>query len=142
MSKTRPKPTAKQRTATAAFVGSLKQFEWDMHCRVMMSGRLPREWREIWEARASAASKTHVSFRVDDDVLRFFKSMGPGYGPRMNNVLRTFMLARLGGLIEEADLPEEYRERWMGRPRPSLAQITVEHYGTMGMDPDEETDLF
>jgi uncharacterized protein (DUF4415 family) len=35
--------------------------------------------------------KTPISFRVDPDVLAFFKSEGAGYQSRMNAVLRAYM---------------------------------------------------
>ena len=37
--------------------------------------------------------KHHINLRVDADVLRFFKSQGPGYQTRMNAVLRSYMRA-------------------------------------------------
>ncbi|MEM8848396.1 MAG: BrnA antitoxin family protein [Pseudomonadota bacterium] len=100
-------------------IRAMRAFEWDMHSAITRAGRLPTAWREIWEARS--AKKERVNIRVDTDVLRFFKSMGDGYGPRMNAVLRSFMQARLAGLIEGEDLAEIYRERWMGVARPSPA---------------------
>jgi uncharacterized protein (DUF4415 family) len=44
------------------------------------------------EARwAVRAKKTPISFRVDGDVLEFFKGEGPGYQSRMNAVLRAYV---------------------------------------------------
>jgi uncharacterized protein (DUF4415 family) len=40
--------------------------------------------------------KSHINLRIDQDVLRFFKSQGPGYQTRMNAVLRSYMLAHQG----------------------------------------------
>ena len=40
-------------------------------------------------------SKKALSLRVDQDVLDFFKSQGPGYQTRINAVLRAYMEARL-----------------------------------------------
>ncbi|MEM8824353.1 MAG: BrnA antitoxin family protein [Pseudomonadota bacterium] len=100
-------------------IRAMRAFEWDMHSAITRAGRLPAEWREIWEARS--AKKERVTLRVDADVVRFFKSMGDGYGPRMNAVLRSFMQARLAGLIDGEDLAETYRARWMGTARPSPA---------------------
>ncbi|MEM7641036.1 MAG: BrnA antitoxin family protein [Pseudomonadota bacterium] len=100
-------------------IRAMHAFEWDMHSTITRAGRLPSEWREIWETRS--AKKERVTLRVDADVVRFFKSMGDGYGPRMNAVLRSFMQARLAGLIEGEDLAASYREDWMGAPRPSPA---------------------
>lgn len=37
--------------------------------------------------------KTSVHFRMDTDVLNWFKSQGRGHFPRMNAVLRSFMEA-------------------------------------------------
>jgi uncharacterized protein (DUF4415 family) len=34
--------------------------------------------------------KTSIALRVDNDVLEWFKSQGPGYQTRMNAVLRAF----------------------------------------------------
>lgn len=35
--------------------------------------------------------KAAISLRIDEDVLKFFKSQGRGYQTRMNNVLRAYM---------------------------------------------------
>ena len=37
--------------------------------------------------------KAHLTLRVDQDVLAFFKGDGAGYQTRINAVLRTYMLA-------------------------------------------------
>lgn len=36
-------------------------------------------------------AKTPISIRLDDDVLSFFKTAGPGYQKRINAVLRSYM---------------------------------------------------
>ena len=35
--------------------------------------------------------KVPISFRIDADVLEFFRERGPGYQSRINAVLRSFM---------------------------------------------------
>lgn len=40
--------------------------------------------------------KQPISFRVDPDVLDFFKEQGPRYQTRMNAVLRAYMTAHTG----------------------------------------------
>ena len=37
--------------------------------------------------------KTHFGFRVDNDVLEWFKSSGKGYQTRMNAILRSYFEA-------------------------------------------------
>ena len=39
--------------------------------------------------------KVPISFRVDPDVLEFFKAEGAGYQSRMNAVLRSYMRSRM-----------------------------------------------
>jgi uncharacterized protein (DUF4415 family) len=36
-------------------------------------------------------TKRAISLRVDEDVLRWFRALGPRYQTRMNAVLRTYM---------------------------------------------------
>ena len=38
--------------------------------------------------------KEQISIRIDEDVLKFFRSMGKGYQTKINAVLRAFMEAR------------------------------------------------
>ena len=43
------------------------------------------------ESRWNRARKRKISFRVDVEVLDWFKSKGPGYQTRMNRILRWVM---------------------------------------------------
>jgi uncharacterized protein (DUF4415 family) len=38
-------------------------------------------------------AKTHLSVRLDEDILDWFKRQGPGYQTRMNAVLRSYVQA-------------------------------------------------
>jgi uncharacterized protein (DUF4415 family) len=40
--------------------------------------------------------KRPISIRLDEDVIGFFKAMGPGYQTRINAVLRHFMAKSSG----------------------------------------------
>lgn len=42
-------------------------------------------------------AKEAISLRVDEDVLRWFRSLGPRYQTRMNAVLRSYMNQVGGG---------------------------------------------
>jgi uncharacterized protein (DUF4415 family) len=39
-------------------------------------------------------TKRAISLRVDEDVLQWFRALGPRYQTRMNAVLRTYMTRR------------------------------------------------
>lgn len=87
---------------------AMRRLEWDLHHRIEETGRIPAEWHEI--AREEVRPGTErVAMRLDRDVMRFFRSMGPGYGPRINRVLRSYMHARLAGVIRGAETAPQFR---------------------------------
>jgi uncharacterized protein (DUF4415 family) len=75
----------------------------EVHARLnadFKSISIPEEWHEIWRERDRRDEKqVRVTLRLDAEVVRFFRSMGKGYQPRMNRVLRAFMHDRLAGLV-------------------------------------------
>lgn len=56
-------------------------------------GPLPEGWEKTI-VLGMPEPKQGVHIRLDADVLRWFKSQGPGYQTRINAVLRAFMAAR------------------------------------------------
>lgn len=60
---------------------------------------IPRGWRLTDIEAAVAPGKTRVTLRLDDDVLRWFRKMGPGYQTRINTVLRAYWQAKADGAI-------------------------------------------
>ncbi|SEV96182.1 BrnA antitoxin of type II toxin-antitoxin system [Cognatiyoonia koreensis] len=60
---------------------------------------LPAEWREI--STTPIPEKTRLTLRIDTDVAKFFRKLGPGYQATVNNVLRSFMLAKLTDILGE-----------------------------------------
>ena len=46
----------------------------------------------FWDgAKLRTPGKTHISMRIDTDVLDWYRQQGGGYLTRMNSVLRSFM---------------------------------------------------
>ena len=46
---------------------------------------------DFWDDAVLVSPKEPISLRVDQDVLAWFRSAGPGYQTRMNAVLRSYM---------------------------------------------------
>ncbi|WP_425466246.1 BrnA antitoxin family protein [Ostreiculturibacter nitratireducens] len=66
---------------------------------------------------------------MDADVVAFFRAMGRGHLTRMNAVLRTFMLARLAGLVtgpEEVRYEPSHEEEMMKLRREILDHAIAE----------------
>ena len=94
--------------------GNLRGLESDLRWGLKDSDRIPAAWADI-AAEPDCPCKEKLTLRVDEDVLRFFRATGQGYLTRMNKVLRTYMLARLAGVVQGAEgavpqptLEEEY----------------------------------
>lgn len=102
--------TARQRAQMSYMMDVMRRLEWDLHNTIELTGRIPAEWHEIASA-TPRAEKVKVNLRLEADVVRFFKSMGPDYGPRINDVLKSYMHARLAGVIRGAETTDHYRKR-------------------------------
>jgi uncharacterized protein (DUF4415 family) len=54
------------------------------------------DWRGAVRGRFYRPIKKSISIRLDADVIAWFQSMGGKYQSRINEVLRHYMLERLG----------------------------------------------
>lgn len=61
---------------------------------------LPEDWRGI--STEPVPHKTRLTIRIDQDVAKFFRKLGPGYQATLNRVLRAFMIAKLTEVLGEA----------------------------------------
>ena len=104
------KQTPRQTAQMTYMMDVMRRLEWDLHNTIELTGRIPEEWHAIATATPRAA-KVKVTLALEADVVKFFKSMGEGYGPRINDVLRSYMHARLAGVIRGAETLAHYRER-------------------------------
>lgn len=78
---------------------ALRRLETDLHGAVAGSGLIPEEWHAIARGGGRGA-KVKLTLWVERDVLAFFRAMGTGHTTRMADVLKTFMHARLAGLVK------------------------------------------
>ncbi|MEO9573026.1 MAG: BrnA antitoxin family protein [Tateyamaria sp.] len=61
---------------------------------------LPDAWTGLDYGDPVDHHKTRVTLRVDTEMLKWFRKLGPGYQARMNRVLRTYWTALLSGHIK------------------------------------------
>ena len=76
---------------------------------------LPDDWNFLEVKEPIDPHKTKITMRVDSDMLRWFKKMGPNYQRRINQVLRVYYIAMMQGKLnthwgfdEQSDLAEQY----------------------------------
>ena len=111
---------------------AMRRLEWDLHHQIAATGRIPQEWHEIAEEEPRVGTE-RLAIRLDRDVVKFFRSMGLGYGPRINRVLRAYMHARLAGVIRGAETAPQFRVELAGE-RPLWGE-TAASFGA-GEGPD------
>ena len=118
------KQTPRQRAQMTYMMDVMRRLEWDLHNTIELTGRIPEDWHRIATATPRSA-KVKVTLDLEADVVKFFKSMGQGYGPRINDVLRSYMHARLAGVIRGAETLAHYREREEGHsgPKPQFGDV-------------------
>lgn len=102
--------SAKQTANYAYMCDVMRRLEWDLHHTIAETGRIPPEWHEIAQDRPEAR-RVKVNLRLETDVMRFFRSMGPDHGARINAVLKSYVHARLAGVIKGAETTGFYRNR-------------------------------
>ena len=61
---------------------------------------LPEDWTGLEIQNPVPCHKTRVTIRLDSDMVRWFRKLGPGYGARMNRVLRIYWMALVAGHIQ------------------------------------------
>ena len=115
------KQTPRQRAQMTYMMDVMRSLEWDLHNTIELTGRIPEEWHEI-ASRPPAPALQKVTLRLDKDVLAFFRRMGTDYGPRINDVLRSYMYARLTGLLRGAETVNHFRvrEELHSGPKPAF----------------------
>ena len=134
------KMTARQNAQYYYMMDAMRRFEWDMHTKIEQSGRIPYEWHEIAKTTATRP-KRQVNIGLEEDVLKFFRSMGRGYGDRINTILKSFMHARLAGVVEGGETLNLYKtwEAEFDDPKPEFGWFA----GRLGQEwedaPGEET---
>ncbi len=121
------KLTPRQNAQYHYMMDVMRRLEWDMHNRIELSGRIPPEWHEIAQERPERET-VRVNLTLEADVLKFFKSLGKGYGPRINLVLKSFMHARLAGIVEGAETLNHFKQRneVHSGPKPQFGDVARE----------------
>jgi uncharacterized protein (DUF4415 family) len=79
--------------------GCLRRLEAALQGRLEGAGVIPAEWHAIAQS-GGAGPKVKITLWVEADVLKFFRSLGRGHTTRMAEVLKTFMHARLAGVVK------------------------------------------
>lgn len=88
-----------KRMAEARMVEELRRFQEQLS-RNWVERSLPEEWNGLASRQPLEPVKDRVTIRLDADMVRWFRKLGPGYGRRINAVLRIYWEALSAGRIK------------------------------------------
>jgi uncharacterized protein (DUF4415 family) len=88
-----------KRTKEQAAMVELERLQDELEDR-WIDRSLPDDWQGIFSDLDLPPEKTRVTVRLDADMVRWFRKMGPGYGRLINRVLRVYWTALLAGHIK------------------------------------------
>jgi uncharacterized protein (DUF4415 family) len=91
--------TQAQRGARMHLMHDLERLQQDLSVD-WLDKSLPDDWNGMEWEEPIGRHKTRVTLRLDADMVRWFRKLGPGYGPRINRVLRIYWMALLAGQIK------------------------------------------
>jgi uncharacterized protein (DUF4415 family) len=92
---------------------------------------LPKDWTGSVSAFGQTCRKEKISIRLDEDMLRWFRNLGPGYQVKINTVLRIYWTALISGMVkahyDDDDVTPLFAE--MIRRKAELNQKRREEFG-------------
>lgn len=119
------KAEAQRNTNYHYMADAMRMLEWDLHQRLMTELRIPEEWHQIAREKG-LLDKTRVTLRLDEEIVRFFRSMGTNWQSKVNQVLSVWVHARLAGLInggETVDYMKRREVKGHDGPRPKWGDL-------------------
>ena len=88
----------RQKDRHAEMMLELERLQQDLSC-TWLDQSLPKDWNGMDADYQIRPETTRVTLRLDADMVRWFRKLGPGYQERINRVLRVYYCALLGGVI-------------------------------------------
>ncbi|MGC8203047.1 BrnA antitoxin family protein [Aliiroseovarius sp. PTFE2010] len=73
-----------------------------------VQAKVPEAWHTLEEDIEVFETKTKITLRLDNSVVKFYRAMGPGYQTRINRILATYAQMQIANLREaEAYMRED-----------------------------------
>ncbi len=97
------KRNPKEKKHSSLMADALRKLEFDVLSAVIDANGLPEDWQQIVSDPEDTMVRDKITMRLDRDIVRFFKAMGPGYQIKMARVLRAWVHGRLAKVVAGPD---------------------------------------
>jgi uncharacterized protein (DUF4415 family) len=94
--------TPRQRLQYRFFYDQMLALEHDLRHAVLYQKVVPHDWNSIID-REPVKGTTRVTIRLDEDLVRFFRKLGPGWQKTLNGVVRAYVKGRMAGIIKDVE---------------------------------------
>lgn len=85
-------------TARLTMMEELKALQEEL-LRDWTDRSIPKDWNGSISAFGHTVRKEKISIRLDEDMLRWFRALGPGYQAKINMVLRIYWTGIISGMV-------------------------------------------
>jgi len=96
------KLTAAERRAEVLLNQELMQLRLEAEA-LKLRDDIPSAWHDVESEHPCTPKKVKLTLTLDEDVVKYYRSMGRGFHARTNAILRTWMLARKAKMIRGVD---------------------------------------
>ena len=79
---------------------SIMRLHMHVYGREMQSLHIPEEWQRLTEGYRPQPKKVRITLLLDEDVAKFYRSYGKGYGAFVNDVLKSYAQLRVSKMLE------------------------------------------
>ncbi len=94
--------TPRERLHYRFFYDQMMQLEHDLRHAVFHQFVVPRDWNGIL-THEPVKGTTRVTIRLDEDLVRFFRKLGPGWQKTLNTVVRAYVKGRMAGIVKDLE---------------------------------------
>lgn len=94
------KLTPQQRLQYRFMIDQMMQVEYDLRHAVLHRVVVPHDWNRIL-SHEPVKGTTRVTIRLDEDLVRFFRKLGPGWQSKLNAVVRGYVKGRMAGIVKD-----------------------------------------
>ncbi len=102
------KRTKKEEIAHLEMLQTMYRIKHDLERDILIYDSIPAGWSSLEDKYPPRPRKIRITAGYDEPVAKFFRSYGPGYQAKMNEVLKLYMLARISKKIEATNDRDEY----------------------------------
>lgn len=82
---------------------SIMRLHMHVYGREMQSLHIPEEWQRLTEGYRPQPKKVRITLLLDEDVAKFYRSYGKGYGAFVNDVLKSYAQLRAAKMLEASE---------------------------------------